>query len=66
MRDAYIQCLEAQMRLASDRKRYAVLIAYLKKLRAYPGSKDIELAQRWRMASPWRRSTLDELGNAGD
>ena len=36
MRDAYIRCLEIQMRLASDRKQYAAAIAYLKKLRTYP------------------------------
>ena len=65
VRDAYIQCLEAQMRLASDRKQYAAIIVYLKKLQTYPGGKDIELAQRWRMAYPRRRSMLDELGKAG-
>ena len=36
MRDAYIQCLDARMRLASDRKQYAAAISYLKKLRTYP------------------------------
>ena len=30
MRDAYIQCLDARMRLASDRKQYAAAISYLK------------------------------------
>lgn len=65
MRDAYIRCLEIQMRLASDRKQYAAAIAYLKKLRIYPGSKDSELARRWRRAYPRRRSMLDELRKAG-
>ena len=65
VRDSYIQCLEAQMRLASDRKQYAAVIAYLKKLRAYPDGRDTELAKRWRTAYPRRRSMLDELGKAG-
>lgn len=65
MRDAYIQCLDARMRLASDRKQYAAAISYLKKLRTYPGGKDAALARRWRTAYPRRRSMLDELGKAG-
>ena len=65
MRDTYIQCLEAQMCLAGDRKQYAAVIAYLKKLRTYPGGRDTELARRWRTAYPRRRSMLDELGKAG-
>ena len=65
LRDTYIQCLEAQMCLAGDRKQYAAVIAYLKKLRTYPGGRDTELARRWRTAYPRRRSMLDELGKAG-
>ena len=65
VRDAYIQCLETQMRRASDRKQYAAVISYLKKLRTYPDGRDTELAKRWRMAYPRRRSMLDELGKAG-
>lgn len=65
VRDAYLQCLEAQMRLASDRKQYAAVISYLKKLRTYPDGRDTELARRWRTAYPRRRSMLDELEKAG-
>ena len=53
------------MRLANDRKQYAAVISYLKKLRTYPDGRDTELARRWRMAYPRRRSMLDELGKAG-
>ncbi len=65
VREAYIQCLEVRMRLANDRKQYAAVISYLKKLRTYPDGRDTELARRWRMAYPRRRSMLDELGKAG-
>ena len=65
VQDAYIQCLEAQMRLASNRKQYAATIAYLKKLRADSDQSDRELAERWRAAYPRRRSMLDELRKAG-
>ena len=65
VQDAYIQCLEAQMRLASNRKQYAATIAYLKKLRADSGQSDRELAERWQAAYPRRRSMLDELRKAG-
>ena len=65
VRDAYLLCLEAQMRLASDRKQYAAVISYLKKLRTYPDGRDTQLARRWRMSYHRRRSMLDELGKAG-
>lgn len=65
MRDAYIQCMETQMRLSGNRKQYASVIAYLKKLRAYPGRLDAELAERWQAVYPRRRSMLDELQKAG-
>ena len=53
------------MRLSGNRKQYASVIAYLKKLRAYPGRLDAELAERWQAAYPRRRSMLDELQKAG-
>ena len=62
---AYLRCMERQMELASDRKQYAAVIAYLKKLRTCPGGKDIELVRRWQMTYPRRRSMLDELRKAG-
>ena len=65
MRDAYVQCLHTQMRRASNRKQYAAVISYLRKLQAYPGDKDTELAQQWRMTYPRRSNMLDELSKAG-
>lgn len=61
---AYYQCLDGQMRLASNRKQYAAAIAYLKKLRS-PEGMDRTLAESWRTAYPRRRSMLEELKKAG-
>lgn len=65
VQDAYIRCMEQQMRLANNRKQYAAIIAYLKKLRKAPGRRDTVLAAQWRAAYPRRRSMLDELKKAG-
>ena len=67
VRDAYAGILKKAMDLSSDRGRYAALIRYLRKLRAYPGGKELaeRIAAEWRDAYPRRRALLDELSKAG-
>ena len=64
VREAYRRCLDERMRLAGNRRQYAAVIAYLKKLRS-PDGTDRTLAENWRMAYPRRRSMLEELEKAG-
>jgi uncharacterized Zn finger protein len=66
LRDAYEKCLDEQMRTASNRKQYAAVISYLKKLRSYPdGEQSVtRLVSSWLQTYPRRRSMIDELRKA--
>ena len=65
--DFYLPRVEAAMRMASNRTRYAELCARLKTLRGYHGGKDRanEVADSWRTAYPRRKAMLEELKKAG-
>lgn len=67
VRQAYEEVLQREMRVASDRKQYARLIAHLRKLGTDANGKAraAALADHWRQAYPRRRSMLDELQKAG-
>lgn len=67
VRQAYEEVLQRKMGVASDRKQYARLIAYLRKLGTDASGKAraAALANNWRQTYPRRRSMLDELQKAG-
>ena len=67
VRDAYVDYVRKSMPAASDRKQYAGIIRYLKKLRNYPEGNMIskQIALEWRESFRMRRAMLDELSKAG-
>lgn len=67
VRNAYVDYVRKSMPAASNRKQYAGIILYLKKLRYYPEGNLIskQIALEWRKNFPMRRAMLDELAKAG-
>lgn len=67
VRQAYETMLQKEMGTASNRKRYATLIAHLHRLGidADGKARAAALADHWRQKYPRRRSMLEELEKAG-
>ena len=66
-KNLYADFLDKEAERASDRKRYSLLVRYLKKLSNYPGGKQVsaDISKNWRQKYKRRRAMMDELGKAG-